>query len=132
MTITEALDHATQGGYHIKGADGMDTAYAGANSAYSVWTRTDNDSSCIVPVADTFLDPHFWQALGRGLGWEQALQTVHAVENGRATLVTRTGPHWVASWHHCIDCLVEGKTAADFFENVSCPRDQGGRDSSQA
>jgi hypothetical protein len=69
MTITEALAHATQGGgYHIQAADGMDTAYAGANSEYSVWTRIDNDSSFIVPVAETFLDPHFWQALGRGLG----------------------------------------------------------------
>jgi len=67
MTITEVLHHATQGGYHIKGADGTDTAYAGANSEYSVWIRTDNDSSFIVPVADTFLDPHFWQALGQHL-----------------------------------------------------------------
>jgi hypothetical protein len=78
-------------------------------------------------VADTFLDPHFWYALGRGLGWEPAVRTVHAVENGRATLVTRTGHHWVSCWHHFIDCLVEGKTAEDFFASVPCPRDQGER-----
>jgi hypothetical protein len=131
MTITEALHHATQGGYHIKASDGMDTVYAGANSEYSVWTRTDNDSSFIVPVADSFLDPHFWQALGCGLGWDQAVKTARAVENGTATLVTRTGHPWVSSWHHFIDYLVEGKTAEDFFERVPCPatreRDKAGR-----
>jgi hypothetical protein len=127
MTIAEALHQATKGGYHIKGSDGMDTVYAGANSEYSVWTRKDNDSSFIVPVADTFLDPHFWYALGRGLGWDQAVRTVHAMENGRATLVTRTGHHWVSCWHLFIDCLIEGKTAEDFFASVPCPRDQGER-----
>jgi hypothetical protein len=126
MTITEALHHATQGGYHIQASDGMDTVYAGANSEYSVWTRTDNDSSFIVPVADSFLDPLFWQALGRGLGWEQVVKTVRVVENGKATLVTRTGHHWVSSWHHFIDYLVAGQTAEDFFARAPCPRDQGG------
>ena len=121
MTITEALHHATQGGYHIQAFDGMDTAYAGANSEYSVWTRNDNDSSFIVPVADSFLDPHFWQALGRRSGWDQAVKTVQTVENGRATLVTRTGADWVSSWHQFIDCLVAGQTAEDFFASVPCP-----------
>ena len=76
MTITEALHHATQGGYHIKASDGMDTVYAGANSEYSVWTRKDNDSSFIVPVADSFLDPHFWHALGCGLGGIKPRQNI--------------------------------------------------------
>ena len=31
-------------------------------------------------MAETFLDPHFWLALGCALGWEQAVRTVHVVE----------------------------------------------------
>jgi hypothetical protein len=111
-----------EGGYHINGSDGMDTDYVGANSEYSVWTRKDNDSSFIVPVAETFLDPHFWLALGCGLGWDQAVRTVHAVEKGRPTLVTRAGQHWLSHWHCFIDYLAEGKTAEAFFATLTSPR----------
>jgi len=68
MTVQEALNKAVEGGYHIYGSDGMDTYYEGANSDYSAWTRKDNESSFIIPTEETFLDPRFWQALGRALG----------------------------------------------------------------
>jgi hypothetical protein len=122
MTIQEAVTKATAGGYHINGSDGMDTDFVGANSEYSVWTRKDNDSSFIVPVAETFLDPHFWLALGRGLGWDQAVRTVHAVENGRPVLVTRAGQPWLSHWHCFIDYLAEGKTPEAFFATLTSPR----------
>jgi len=119
MTIAEALNKAIEGGYHINGSDGMATDYAGANSEYSVWTRKDNESSFIIPVADTFLDPSFWHALGRGLGWDQEVRTVHAVENGRPTLVTTAGRHWLSHWHCFIDYLAAGKTPEAFFEHLT-------------
>ena len=122
MTIQEAVTKATEGGYHIHGADGMDTDYVGANSEYSVWTRKDNASSFIVPVAETFLDPHFWLALGCALGWEQTVVTMHAVENGRPTIVTRAGQHWLSHWHHFIDHLAEGKTPEAFFDTLTFPQ----------
>src|SRR5262249_17003430 len=115
MTIREALTTARAGGYHINGSDGMATDYGGANSEYSVWTRKNNGSSFIVPVAETFLDPHFWQALGRKLGWEEEVRTVHTVEHGRATLVTRAGYPWLSHWHRFIDHLAVGNTPAAFF-----------------
>ena len=59
MTMQEALDTATEGGYHIHSDDGVETDYSGASSAYSAWTRTDNQSSFLVAVEETFLDPHF-------------------------------------------------------------------------
>jgi len=119
MTIQDAVTKATEGGYHMHAADGMDTDYVGANSEYSVWTRKDNASSFIVPVAETFLDPHFWLALGRGLGWEQVVRTVHAVENGRPAVVTRAGQPWLSHWHHFIDHLAEGKTPEAFFDTLT-------------
>jgi hypothetical protein len=70
MTIAEVLHAAIAGGYHIDGSDGVPTEYGGANSEYSVWTRTDNHSSFMIPLHETWLDPAFWRALGRALGWD--------------------------------------------------------------
>ena len=125
MAIAEVLKKATEGGDHIHGSDGMGTDYEGANSAYSVWTRKDNESSFIVPVADTFLAPHFWHALGRGLGWEHDVRTVHAVENGGSTLVTRAGHQWLSHWHRFIDHLAEGHPPEAFFESLPCSETVG-------
>ena len=72
MTIQEVINKAVEGGYHIHGSDGTETSYGGATSEFSAWTRTDNESSFIVLTEKTFLDPQFWQALGRALGWHEA------------------------------------------------------------
>jgi len=125
MTIAEVLQKATEGGYHIYGSDGMDTDYGGANSEYSVWTRKDNASSFIIPVAETFLDPDFWQALGRALEWEYGVMTVHAMENGRATIITRARHHWLYHWHRFIDHLAERHPPASFFASLPCSETGG-------
>jgi len=121
MTIDEALHKAVAEGYHSQSLHGVETSYSGANREFSVWTRTDNHSSFVVPTEGTFLDPLFWQALGRALGWDQAMRTVHAVENGRPTIVTRAGHHWLSHWHRFIDDLAEGKTAESFFASLASP-----------
>ena len=90
-----------------------------------VSTRKDNASSFIVPVADAFLDPHFWYALARGLGWEQDVKTVHAVENGRSTLVTTVGHHWLSHWHCFIDHFAAGKTPEAFFATLTSSQTRG-------
>ena len=113
---------ATQGGYHITGADGMDTDYVDANSEYSVWTRKDTHSSFIVPVADTFLDAHFWRALGCALGWEHAVRTVRTMDNGRPTMVTRAGQQWLSHWHRFIDHLAAGNPPDTFFATLPFPQ----------
>ena len=45
MTIEEAIPKAMEGGYHINGADGVETYYSGASSEYSAWTRKDNSGA---------------------------------------------------------------------------------------
>jgi hypothetical protein len=130
MTIADALTKATEGGYHIHGSDGADTHYAGANSHFSAWMREDNASTFMVAVEETFLDPQFWQALGKGWGWDQAVITVHAVENGRSTIVTRAGQQWLSQWHCFIDHLAAGKTPEAFLDTLTasrqCPPDDVG------
>jgi hypothetical protein len=126
MTIQEAVTQATAGGYHLHAADGMDTEYVDANSDYSVWTRKDNGSSFIVPIAETFLDPQFWLALGGALEGDQAVRTEYAVENGRPTMVTRAGQHWLSYWHRFIDHLAAGKSPETFFDTLTFPQPEQG------
>ena len=119
MTIEEVLNKANEGGYHIHGSDGMDTYYEGANSEYSVWTRKDNESSFIVPMEETLLDPTFWQALGRALGWsagcELAITCVHGDEECRRC----RGYYWMYQWHCCIQEIANGKPPAAFFARLT-------------
>ena len=125
MMIQEALNTATEGGYHIDGSDGIATYYEGASNEYSAWTRTDTESTFVVAVEATFLDPQFWQALGHALGWNQDVRTVHAVENGRSTMVTRAGHHWLYHWHRFIDHLAAGHSPASFFASLPCSETVG-------
>ena len=115
MTVQEALNKATEGGYHIYGSDGMDTDYEGATNDYSAWTRKDNASSFIVPTEETFLDPQFWQALGRALGWSEgcdlAITCVHGEEEGQRC----RGSYWMYQWHCFIQALADGNPPAAFF-----------------
>jgi hypothetical protein len=115
MTIQEAIDHAVAGGYHIYGLDGMDTLYEGANSEYSVWTRKDNESSFIVLTEKTFLDPHFWQALGQTLGWRAACELAISCVPGEDECRQGHGSYWMFQWHCFIQALAEGHMPDTFF-----------------
>ena len=128
MTIEQALTIATKGGYHIRGSDGIDTSYEGASNEYSAWTRNDNHSTFMVTVEETFLDPIFWQALGHALGWDHKLMTVHAMENGRPTMVTKAQQHWLAHWHRFIDHLAAGKTPEAFFATLTSSQTGGNKE----
>ena len=118
MTIQEAINKANEGGYHIHGSDGMETSYDGANNEFSVWTRKDNLSTFLVPTEETFLDPHFWQALGRTLGWSErcdlAITCVHGEEECRQC----RGYYWMFQLHCFIQAIAEGNTPEAFFEHL--------------
>jgi hypothetical protein len=118
MTIAEALRKAVAGGYHIHGSDGMATTYVGASRKFSAWTRHDNDSSFLVPVEETFLDPCFWQALGRALGWQASCDLSISCEHGHAECLRCHGAYWMYQWHCFIQAIAEGNTPAVFFANL--------------
>jgi hypothetical protein len=119
MTIEEAMQKATEGGYHIYGSDGMDTYYEGANSEYSVWTRKDNESSFIVLTEKTFLDPHFWQALGRALGWSEACDLAITCVHGEEECQHCRGYYWMYQWHCFIQAIADGHTPEAFFAHLT-------------
>jgi hypothetical protein len=122
MTIEEAITQAVGAGYHIQGSDGVETIYSGASSDYSAWTRKDNVSSFMVAVEETFLDPAFWQALGRALGHSEA------TEHGKLLLYAPTGTALAKKigWGEYtmvrfVDHLATGKTLASFFTSFAVP-----------
>jgi hypothetical protein len=127
MMIQEAIDKAHEGGYHIHGADGMETSYEGANSDFSAWTRKDNDSSFLVPTEETFLDPRFWQALGRTLGWSEACDVVMSCRHGAEECQSCRGYYWMYQWHRFIQVLANGNPPEAFFAQLPAlqtPRNQ--------
>jgi len=118
MMIQEAMHKAVAGGYHIASADGADIAYNGANDDFSAWTRTDTESSFMVPVEETWLDPRFWHALGRTLGWSEgcdlAITCVHDDEEGQSG----RGSYWMYQWHCFIQAIADGHTPSAFFAQL--------------
>jgi hypothetical protein len=119
MMIQEAMNKAVDGGYHIDGSDGIATSYIGANDEYSAWTRTDNDSSFMVPVEETFLDPRFWQALGRILGWSEVCDLSITCVHGHEECRQCHGYYWMYQWHCFIQVLADGHTPEAFFARLT-------------
>jgi hypothetical protein len=99
MTIQEALQKAVAEGYHVHSYDGAETYYWGTNNECVVWLRKQTNSSFMVKGEDTFLDPLFWEALGRAMDW--------------------MGGEWKAAWHRFVDYFAERKTPEAFFASLS-------------
>lgn len=62
-----------------------------------------------------FLDPLFWQALGKALGWKEysSYCTCHSCGNDTCNMYT-----WLCNMHRFIDHLAEGKDAESFFNEL--------------
>ena len=118
MTINEALNAAVAGGYHVEESDGIATCFSGANSEYSLWTRTDNHSSFMIPVYETFLDPAFWQALGRALGWDAPCALAITCVAGQAEGRRGHGAYWMYQWHCFIQQIAQGNSPEAFFASL--------------
>jgi hypothetical protein len=121
MTIQEAVNAAVAGGYHIHGSDGIATVYTGASREYSAWTRTDNHSSFMVPVQETFLDLAFWRALGRALGWEETCELAIICVHGHEECCHCHGSYWMYQWHCFIQHIANGQTPDAFFASLPYP-----------
>ena len=65
-----------------------------------------------------FLDPLFWQALGKSLGWSE--ENEYKCRRSPAynwQTIRRSG--WHAKWIELIDHLAEGKDAESWFGEIS-------------
>ena len=100
-----------------------------------------NAEECAPPIGsrDKFniermlIDPSFWQALGKSLGWkrvckrcgdESMAKSLGACDlcegQGRdRALLFRFQDAWLFHWHELIDHLAEGKSIKDFFKDIN-------------
>jgi hypothetical protein len=122
----------------IKKAEG--TGYS-APIRYVGKSESDDDH-----VSATFLDPLFWQSLGKALGWGQPIDKRehewgkriclhcgvdtayqppkesgcnHAHYPEACSVCSRNATTWRQHWHRFIDHLAEGKTAEEFFKGLT-------------
>ena len=68
-----------------------------------------------------FLDPLFWQALGKAMGWEK-YDDNKCPHNGMCGLRCEGSkiivPGWMSRWHRFIDALASGQSAESFFKEL--------------
>lgn len=68
---------------------------------------------------ETFLDPLFWQALGKSLGWANGgLERKWFHQSGEVLSYQDKLPKWRWIWSRFIDHLAEGKDADDYFKEL--------------
>lgn len=100
MTIQDAISKAVEGGWKKESVvEPMDTQRAN--------------------FAKAMIDPLFWQALGKSMGWEdkpnerKAFWKVQQEGNVKTEM-----SEWKNQWHNFIDHLAEGKSIEEYFANL--------------
>lgn len=96
MTIKEAIEKAVSAGYKVPAfPKGM------VEEVY-------------------FLDPLFWQSLGKSLGWKDPKYgTCQCMQGESCEFCNRGNTMWEYHWHRFIDHLAEGKSIESFFEPIN-------------
>lgn len=69
----------------------------------------------------TFIDPKFWESLGKAMGWGKCSK--HIREERMARMLAgcdecMDADDWQNYWHNFIDHLIEGKSAEDYFKEL--------------
>ena len=117
LSIEEGIQKAVEVGWKYdcnpkphqfsKTGDGTDCVYYGANKEWSVWKRKDNGSSICVVHAETMLDPLFWQALGKSLGWRLKTKRITGFWEAHTDSMEITG---TGIEGHTLQCLAPFKS----------------------
>ena len=108
--IEKAIQKVIEGGYN------------GVQITDDLWSGIMTDSAkenyrCM------FIDPLFWQALGKSMGWtgkENCSECGYIWEESCwcDREYTHSVARWRHYWHRLIDHLAEGKSAESFFEEI--------------
>jgi len=93
MTIQEAIEKAIEGGWE---KDGF---------------VCQGELIGVEEIA--LLDPLFWQALGKAMGWETRITFYNSFIGGK-----ENNDPWRLEMHRFIDHLAEGKTIESYFETL--------------
>ena len=106
MKIKEAISLAVEGGWKAP----YDYATFEATENY-VYFYPKHGGRIDYAMGFVLLDPAFWQALGKSLGWKEGMGIYR--EPGHFELT-----EWWSQWHNFIDHLAEGGKAEEWFEKL--------------
>ena len=65
-------------------------------------------------VYDILMQPIFWQALGKSLGWDEGEIDDKTYGDGKYSQDWM----WIHKWHSFIDHIAEGKDKEEFFKEL--------------
>jgi len=112
MTIEQAIEKAIEGGWHATLKHQLEVIREGR-------------------AASIFLDPLFWQSLGKALGWKSKKELrarddddfegvrgysldIHYYSSGTSKFMDE----YLYHWHRFIDHLAEDKSIENYFETL--------------
>lgn len=111
MTIQQAIEKAIEGGWRpIKYVDYQNKQQvSGLAFIHDIYIRQ-----------AAFLDPIFWQSLGKAMGWDETshLESPYCWYYKGIYRRNLWGAEWEYNQHRFIDHLAEGKDAESFFEPI--------------
>ena len=114
MTIEETIKEAIDGGW-----DNKNLRFDGKH--WRQWDGTENEPIVFKDelYGKVFLDPLFWQALGKGMGWEENYhRIVRSPCNDMPGRYAWTGPQFIYEMHLFIDHLASGGEIEEFFAKL--------------
>ncbi len=121
--MEKALKLAVEGGYEIAPKIwGTPTIYrkktAFRNFELIFPADSPRQTAMRVYTEKIFLDPLFWHALGKSLGWDK-------IDTQKAEMIRKSGGiprnigyYTLQKWYSFIDHLAEGKDAESFFNEL--------------
>lgn len=81
-----------------------------------VMYRNLNGRDTQISFGEILIDPLFWQALSKAMGWSEKINYGEiSIYEFKFPMVTIG---WLYQWHRFIDVLAEGKSPDDFFNSL--------------
>ncbi len=115
MTIQQTIQKAIEGGY--QDCDGFTE---GQN--WMIWFQKSGKDILAKSEHSIFLDPQFWQCLGKIMGWNKEIDIYYKKFDKKLklyhTIYSEKCEGWHYYWHCFIDYLAEGKSIESYFENI--------------
>jgi hypothetical protein len=116
MTIEQAIQKALDTGWKPVGFEDVNikkviTIDQQAVLLNVMWETGKYHKRDGIDSARVFLDPLFWQALGKATGWEEYY--------GHWFRPRKSVPQWRFEMHRFIDHLADGKTPEEFFQTLN-------------
>ena len=110
MEVEQAIKKAIEGGWK----KGFDIRFE-----YRCVLTDEPNSEGAIQYEEIFLDPSFWQSVGKSMGWDAADQQQWANNNGRKWFLAVKAPYWLFQMLQFTRHLAEGKTAESFFAELT-------------